>query len=105
MEAAIKSFNGLTAGNKVLIAGEMLELGSASDSEHEAVLKLIDNSGINRIFLVGPVFHRLKVRGNYLLFNDSVELADYLRDNPITGSSILVKGSRLIELEKVVPFL
>lgn len=105
MAAAIINFNGLAAGNKILILGEMLELGSDSDSEHETVLNLIDSSGVNRIFLVGPVFSRLKVSGNYLHFNDSGELADWLRDNPVTGSTILIKGSRLIGLEKVVPFL
>jgi len=103
--AAVASFVELPATCRVIILGEMLELGSHSVSEHKAILRLIDTCDVNHVFLVGPVFKKMKVSGKYSLFNDSDELAVYLREHPVAGSSILVKGSRLMALEKVVPFL
>jgi len=105
MEAAISSFREQKAGSKVIILGEMLELGAQSVSEHEMVLKLISTCDINKVFLVGKVFMQLKTPAAYTIFNDSTELAGYLEKHSVTGSSVLIKGSRLIALEKVVPFL
>lgn len=105
VEAAIANFNEHSATSKVIILGEMLELGSRSVSEHEAILRLIDTCDVSQVFLVGRVFRGLEISGKYARFDDSDELAGHLREHPIKGSSILVKGSRLVALEKAVPFL
>ena len=57
------------------------------------------------ILLVGPVFGRAERGKDYKFFLDVNSLADYLKDQPITGAAVLLKGSRGIGLEKVYSLL
>lgn len=92
MRAAIETFSG-----EVLILGDMLELGTAAEAEHAAVLALIPDK--KRVLTVGSLF----AGGEHY---PSVEaLISHLTREPLTDSSILLKGSRGIALEKLIPFL
>jgi UDP-N-acetylmuramoyl-tripeptide--D-alanyl-D-alanine ligase len=105
MEAAIEAFAGSDYPDKVVVLGDMLELGADTDNEHQEILKLIDNLSFNRVYLVGPVFTRLNTKRENTCFQDS-ELAKFWLDHhKIENATILIKGSRGIRLERLVEIL
>jgi len=105
MEVAIENFSKLNKDNKVLIIGDMLELGKISETEHIKIIKLIIKEGFTRVLLVGDLFYNSYKNNEFLKFRNVYELNDYLKDSPIISSYILIKGSRKIQLEKTIPFL
>lgn len=105
MEPALQDFAGSTHVRKVLILGDMLELGSECDKEHQDILELIEKLGFTEVFLVGPVFTRLNTKREWLCFQDSELARMWLDHHRINDASILLKGSRGIKLEKLVDLL
>lgn len=105
IEASLLNFMSLNSENKCIILGDMLELGKDSESEHENVIRLIEEGNFSKIILVGETFFRIHTPKNYLKF-PAVNLAiNWISENKITNSTILIKGSRGIQLERIVEFL
>ncbi len=102
MEVALSNFAEMNAQNKVVILGDMLELGIESEKEHQHLVNLIYKYGNMKTILVGPQFMQVIVAKDTLKFEDSKAALDYLLKNPIANSTILVKGSRGIKLETVL---
>ncbi|MEN0004790.1 MAG: Mur ligase family protein, partial [Bacteroidota bacterium] len=103
MEKAMQTFASSAAGTKVAILGDMLELGEASEAEHRKMVELATNL-LDQTIFVGPQFSAVLSNGHR--YFPSVEaLNNWLRENPIAQSSILIKGSRGIQLEKVLTML
>lgn len=110
MRASIENFAALKMPSKVLVLGDMLELGADSLHEHEEIIRLAHSKGFDRIFLVGGEFAAASgsLGGEYgymELFEDSLLLREHLRENPLSGCSILIKGSRGKRLERVIETL
>jgi len=105
MELALKDFSGTNPANKVVILGDMLELGDESDKEHRLILDLLGNLDFKQVYLVGPVFTRLNTKREWLCFQDSQLAGMWLEHHKIKDSTIMIKGSRGIRLEKVVEAL
>jgi UDP-N-acetylmuramoyl-tripeptide--D-alanyl-D-alanine ligase len=103
LNAAILNFAQMDVSNKTLILGDMLELGEQSDIEHQNIIDLLQQNHMNNVLLVGPEFK--KAHHNFECFDNVNNLIDYLQEKPIKGHYILIKGSRGIKLEKVVPIL
>lgn len=101
MEAAIRNFMALQADNKVMIAGDMLELGDAAEEEHSLIAGLIESAGFHAVYFVGPHFTKASTLPEAHCFDHVDKLTAYLKANPIEGCTILVKGSRGIQLEKI----
>jgi len=80
------------------ILGDMLELGADSRTEHDAIVGLVNELNIDARF-VGPEFQRsTSVRSH----PNAAALLEFLKNEPLTGHLVLVKGSRGIKLETVV---
>lgn len=105
MEAAIRNFEKMRGSKAVVIIGDMLELGSISDEEHALILKLLTDLDFEKVILVGPLFGRVYVGDDWLHFENAEQLQQHLKRNPILESDILVKASRGIKLETILPFL
>ena len=105
MEAALKNFSKIeTTSDKVLILGDMKELGEDSEAEHNKVLALIKSLGFTKAYFVGSEF--AKVAGSEFACFENVEsLAEYFSQNPISDSTILIKGSNSTRLTKIVDSL
>lgn len=103
LKAAIVNFAQMDVSNKTLILGDMLELGEQSDIEHQNIIDLLQQNHLNNVLLVGPEFK--KANHSFQCFDDVNTLIKYLEEKPIKGHYILIKGSRGIKLEKVVPIL
>lgn len=104
MEAAIKSFLAMKANEKVLILGDMLELGNDSEQEHKKIVELLVKGGVKEVLLVGDVFSCVG-NGVFKTFGNHEALKLFLESNILQGKTILVKGSRGIKLENVLPAL
>jgi UDP-N-acetylmuramoyl-tripeptide--D-alanyl-D-alanine ligase len=108
MFVAIENIGKLDANRKVLILGDMFEMGLGSVAEHEGVIqKALDTEVAERIF-IGKDFvaaatsmnHRPSVIDKfYMTAEDAIEA---LKTESITGSTILIKGSRGMALERLV---
>lgn len=101
MFAALKDFLASTAKSKVLILGDMLELGKYSETEHRTILKYLVKENPGKIFLVGPLFSGVNEDKNIPAFPDTEALMTYLEKNMPGPSYVFVKGSRKIQLEKL----
>ncbi len=102
MSAAIENFANIKAENKMLVLGDMLELGDESVQEHQAIVDLLKAKQLNRYILVGPVFKSIEPATSYM---DSTEAATHLKKLNLHQYTILIKGSRGIKLEHVLAAL
>ena len=105
MSASVKNFRDICGDNALLILGDMRELGDASEQEHKTILELLKNSGFHQAYLVGPCFSQFNDNPDYLTFANVNDLMAYLRQHPVEGHTILVKGSHSIQLEKALPLI
>ncbi|HXC07228.1 MAG TPA: UDP-N-acetylmuramoyl-tripeptide--D-alanyl-D-alanine ligase, partial [Bacteroidia bacterium] len=105
LTAAIDNFSVLEGGTKVLIAGDMLELGPESGEEHQRILNHIGNKHFDVVILVGKEFESVKAELQANYFHNAEEALIWLQQHPVKNSTILIKGSRGIKLEKLVAAL
>ena len=101
MKAAIDSFASDKNSNKILILGDMFELGDYSSEEHKKIVELAKRTKI-KSFFIGKNFKYHNTENSY----DTIEnFIKNLEENPIIDCFIFIKGSRGITLEKLVKYL
>ncbi len=105
MQASIKSFLTTTPGLKTFILGDMLELGEYSIQEHQNILEILKNNSSDQVFLIGSNFSKVADKFHYQSFNNVSQFCEYLINNKNLTNNILIKGSRGIQLEKVLEYL
>jgi UDP-N-acetylmuramoyl-tripeptide--D-alanyl-D-alanine ligase len=99
MLSALESFKEFKHKNKIAILGDMMELGEDSHLEHQKIQAFCHDYGIKTI-LVGSIFKAM----NDVTGFENVE--DLIGNLPkLNGSAILLKGSRSIQLEKLISYL
>ena len=104
MFAALENFDSITAKSKVIILGDMSELGEESSIEHQSVLEKASNVNANERIFIGKHFSQNQISG--ARFYDTVnQVCEAIRLQPIKDATILIKGSRGMALEKLVEFL
>lgn len=103
MKAALESFSKLKANHKTVILGDMFELGEYSSKEHQNIVEEVEKNNFDVVFLIGENFYNTISRTNKIIkFKSFKDLEKYLQNNSITDSTLLVKGSRGMALERVV---
>lgn len=103
MHAALENFSHMDVGRKVLVLGDMKELGVNTDAEHQKIVDYIVQHNFEKVFLIGENFSRTDTQyGKYKTLD---ELKDYLIKQPVEDSYVLIKGSRGIQLEKIIDVL
>ena len=102
MKASINNFLSLNSTSRIVILGDMLELGNYSLTEHQSVVDLLKANNIDLTLLVGENFKATTHPTSMKCFKNTDLLIDHLKENPIHKSHILIKGSRGIRLEKVL---
>lgn len=103
MKVALDNFVLVQAQSKLALLGDMRELGEESQNEHRAIVRRIVEQNIDAI-LVGGEFKTAVATENAAIrcFDSSQDLALYLKENPVDGTVVLVKGSRGIKMENVI---
>jgi len=100
MTAAIENFAAMKADKKVLLLGDMKELGEDSLKEHAAIVSLIKKYKWEHVVLVGKNFS--EVDNSYIHFENSKQASDWWKQENIKNVLLLVKGSRSMQMEKVL---
>ena len=106
MRAALENFSHVEATSKLALLGDMRELGAESLEEHKKIVRQLREAGIPAI-LVGDEFRKAldACADDSRWFPSSEALAAHLAAHPVHDAMILVKGSRGIQMEKVIPSL
>lgn len=104
MRSAIENFALMQAERKMLLLGDMFELGEASAQEHLALVKLLQEKAFEQVLLVGKQFSSLG-QNNFRSFGSTDECRAYLKQSPPDGFTILIKGSRGMQMEKLAELL
>lgn len=103
MRAAVLNFAQMNVENKVLILGDMLELGEQTAKEHQHIIDLLVEKGLKNVLLVGPCFSA--TNNSFCTFDTVDDVLLYLAQHPVNDSYVLIKGSRGIKLEKTISSL
>ena len=90
--------------NKVVVLGDMLELGSAAESEHQSMIADLDID-TGRVVLVGPMYARAAGQGDEICPKADDHAMSELARTIKPGDLVLLKGSRGIGLERLVYIL
>jgi UDP-N-acetylmuramoyl-tripeptide--D-alanyl-D-alanine ligase len=98
MKNAIESFNSMVSEHKLLILGDMFELGDDSKEEHKRVVKHTKELKLNTLF-VGEHFYKIKNESDTNFFKNKEEIRLFITNNTIKNNLILLKASRGIGLE------
>lgn len=106
MTVAIENFLQLDNANKIMILGDMFELGEESSKEHKTIVSLLLNEKDIKCFFIGIYFSENQMNVNNFNFYETFEeFSNYLKEVKIDNSSILIKGSRGMALERTLDFL
>ena len=105
MKAALENFHLIPHPNKLLILGEMRELGSASTEEHTAIVTLLQQLGFTNVWLVGKEFAAVASDTAFRCFNDVEAVKEELTWSPVSDKLSLVKGSNGTKLFQLPDFL
>jgi UDP-N-acetylmuramoyl-tripeptide--D-alanyl-D-alanine ligase len=103
MKLAVESFVDMNAPHSMLILADMLEMGEHAAEEHKAMVRFLETCGINEVWLIGPEFSRAAQHTPFRCFSDTKEAGNYMKEHPIGGATILLKGSRGFKLEQLFP--
>ncbi|MNK19607.1 UDP-N-acetylmuramoyl-tripeptide--D-alanyl-D-alanine ligase [compost metagenome] len=105
MAAAITNLNSLTSANKIAILGDMFELGDESAEQHKRIIELALKNEIETLIFVGHHFYDTKGDFNANFFAIPTEAAEFIQAQGWKDSLILLKGSRGMALEQLLPLL
>ena len=101
MKLAIENFAKKNSENKILMLGAMAELGKQSLQEHQGIIDLIKKYSWKEVVLVGGDF--LNLSHPFLSFENSLQAKEWFSKQQFQNSYILVKGSRSMQMEKILP--
>lgn len=108
MAAALDNFRQIQAENKMVILGEMRELGADSLAEHQRIIDILGSLDIKEVWLVGKEFqgtNTLTLPIPHTLFKDVEQVKAHLSSTPLSNHTILIKGSngtKLFELPELL---
>ena len=106
MKAALLNFNEMKAEKKAVNLGDMFELGQESENEHAKIGELLAAMNINEVIVCGDASQAIVENYPHAIhFENKEALIEHLQQHKIEDASILIKASRGMGLETLVPFL
>ena len=106
MKAALDSFIYENIQDKILILGDMHELGTYAKEEHQKTVDFISQKRIKNVILIGSEFEKTEVKDiNFIKFKTTNDAIPYLKKKNFQNKTILIKGSRGIALEGLQNYL
>lgn len=104
MAAAVQNFSKINADKKIIILGDMFEMGDESMREHTAMIDLVHQLKFEHVIFVGKDFYTCK-KYEFHYFESTDDAKKYLQEIKTQHSHILVKGSRGMKLETLADAL
>lgn len=106
MAVAITNFLQLENQNKIMILGDMFELGNESHQEHKAIVDSLSNQNKSKCYLIGKSFYENKISNANIQFYETFDaFAAYLKTIEFKDNTILIKGSRGMALERTLDYI
>lgn len=103
MQSALTNFAKQQLPHKIVFLGAMMELGDDSLNEHQEIVRLLQTLHFSNVILVGGDFE--KTNHPYHFFKTVEQASAWLKLHTPKNSSILIKGSRSIKMEKLLEIL
>ncbi len=101
MKASVEYFSNLEESNKLIILGEMLELGEYSEIEHSKLFNLLQEIEIP-FYLIGESFSHIK---DHRIYKTLEELSTSIKIDEFVDLTLLLKGSRGMKMERLIKYL
>ena len=105
MSLALESFKKTNYKNKMIIVGDMFELGKDSNHYHQEIINRLEKINDCIIYIVGEYFCKTNHSDRIESFSTTKKLINNLSKTNISNYSILIKGSRGMQLEKIIEFI
>ena len=105
MSLALESFKKTNYKNKMIILGDMFELGKDSNYYHQEITNSLEKINDSTIYIVGEYFCNTNHSDRIRSFSSTKELINNLSKTNVSNYSILIKGSRGMQLEKIIEFI
>jgi len=106
MQASLEYFAALNVAPKIVVLGDMAELGQESADEHRLIGEVVAQGKFDKILLCGKMMqHAVAANPKAYYFIDKFSLNNWLLDNKIENAHILIKGSRSMAMETLVDLL
>jgi len=105
MQVALDNLAAISAGHKTLILGDMFELGEETEQEHQRIVEYALKINADRNIFIGKAFSASNQNNEGVFFPDIPSAIEGIKSNPVSGSTILLKGSRGMKLELLLPLL
>ncbi len=106
MKVAIENFVQLERENKVVILGDMFELGQESTGEHKLIVDMLVKMEKIECFFIGKDFFENSIDKKHFNFYDTFEsFANALKNVAFKDHMILIKGSRGMALERTLELI
>ena len=105
MQLVLSNFNNISEKNKIVFIGDMYELGENSHKMHQDIVNTIEEMNFNQTYLLGDLFNKTKFSSKIKAFAVLEDLNSNINLKEISNSTILIKGSRGMQLEKILDFL
>ncbi|SDC58861.1 UDP-N-acetylmuramoyl-tripeptide--D-alanyl-D-alanine ligase [Algoriphagus faecimaris] len=107
MEAAIRTFGEMKGKkHKMVILGDMFELGEHAEEEHRKLGEIVSEYPIDKVCFTGKlIVSALESAPKALYFPDPFSFRNWLQDSQLEDYMILIKGSRGMKLEGLVDFI
>ncbi len=102
MAVAIDNVSTMDAKDKVLVLGDMFELGDESAAEHEAIIQKAIAAPVNQRIFIGKAFYDLKKGFSADFYETTDDAIKALKEKPVKHATVLIKGSRGMALERLV---
>lgn len=106
MQAALENLAQLTDNNKVAILGDMFEIGPDSLKEHQHIADFVQKIALKKVYLIGQNFSKIGVKyENTIQFSSFEEFKSKFDKNEIRDSTVLIKASRGMSLERILELI
>jgi UDP-N-acetylmuramoyl-tripeptide--D-alanyl-D-alanine ligase len=105
MEASIRNFMEIGKPHKIVICGDMLELGESSSEEHQKIVDLLASGSFEQVFLVGKNFMGTNAPDVFQRFENVDQLKPVITESQWNDKFFFVKGSHSIHLENLMEVL
>ena len=105
MIVSLKSFLNNYKTKRLIILGDMMELGKYSKDEHQKIVDFLSNIDIDKIILIGNFFFEVNSNKKFIKFTSTDQAILYLNKEDFKNKNIFVKGSRSNKLEKILDII